>query len=315
MKNKKNIVVTGGAGFIGSHIASRLISEGYKVTVLDNLSTGKEENIPNDADFIKMDLGRKNTYSRLKNIHCNAIFHLAGQSSGEASFKDPYYDFCSHVLSTFWLLDWSKKSGVKRFLYSSSMSIYGDPSYLPVDENHPLKPKTFYAAAKVCAEVYIKFYKTFGIDTTIFRLFSVYGPGQNLENKMQGIVSIYLSYMLEQVPIGVKGPKERFRDLIFIDDVVDVWLMSLDDPVTYGKVYNVAGGKKTKVEDLIKALRTSFGYLDYPIEYLDPTPGDQFGMVGDITLIKQELNWKPRINLKTGLKKMIDFEKGRLRNG
>src|SRR3989338_7901663 len=156
MKNNQHIIVTGGAGFIGSHIVLRLITEGYRVTVLDNLSTGKEKNIPAKADFIKIDLGQESSYVSLKNIACSAVFHLAGQSSGEASFKDPFYDFHSHVVSTFCLLEWCKRKGIPRFLYASSMGVYGEPNYLPVDENHPLQPKSFYAAAKISAEAYVR---------------------------------------------------------------------------------------------------------------------------------------------------------------
>lgn len=315
MKNKQHIIVTGGAGFIGSHIASRLISKGNKVTVLDNLSTGKEENIPRGADFIKIDLGKENSYTYLENINCDAVFHLAGQSSGEASFKDPFYDLQSHILSTFWLLEWCKKKGVSRFLYTSSMAVYGDPNYLPIDENHPMQPKTFYAAAKISAEAYVKIYQTLGINTTILRLFSVYGPGQNLDNKMQGILSIFLSYMIENVPVIVKGSKDRFRDFVYIDDVVDAFIASYNNPVAYGKVYNVASGEKTKVENLLNALRNSLEHKDYPIEYREGTPGDQFGVVADITRITQEISWRPKISLQTGLNKMAKFEKGRVKNG
>lgn len=311
--NKKNnhIIITGGAGFIGSHIANRMLSQGYRVTVLDNLSTGREENIPIAADFIKLDLGESGSYSAIENISCDAILHLAGQSSGEASFNDPLYDLKSHVMSTFWLLEWAKKRGTQRFLYASSMSIYGDPVSLPVNESHTLQPKTFYAASKASAENYIKLYQTFGLNTTIFRLFSVYGPGQNLENKAQGIVSIYLSYMLEGLPVPVKGSKERFRDLVYIDDVVDAWMTSFDNPVSFGKVYNIASGKRTTVEELLNALKIAKSSNDYPIEYKESTPGDQFGVVGDNTLITGELGWKPQTDLYTGLKNMFDYEKRR----
>ena len=312
-KKDKNIIVTGGAGFIGSHIASRLVSDGYNVAILDNLSTGKKENIPKDVDFIKLDLGKENAYSKLKNLKCSAIFHLAGQSSGEGSFKDPLYDFRSHVMSTFLLLEYAKKNKAAHFLYASSMAIYGEPEYFPVDERHPLQPKTFYAAAKISAESYIKLYQSLGINTTIFRLFSVYGPGQNLNNKMQGMISIYLSFMLENSPIIVKGTKERFRDFVYIDDVVDAWMRAFHNPISYGKIYNAASGVKTKVEDLLEALKDSFGYQDYPVEYKDGTPGDQFGVVADISRITQELKWKPKFNLQTGLKKMVNFGKGRLK--
>ncbi len=312
MGEVKHIIVTGGAGFIGSHIARRLISEGYKVTVLDNLSTGKEENVPQDADFIKMDLGLEESYTYLENISCDAVFHLAGQSSGEASFKDPFYDLRSHVHSTFLLLRWCKENGIHRFIYASSMAIYGDPKNLPVDEEHSLQPKTFYSAAKIAAEAYVKLYQTMGIQTTIFRFFSIYGCGQNLENRAQGMVSIFLSYMLDNTKITVKGSKDRFRDFVYIDDLVDVLISSYNSPTTYGKIYNVSSGKKTTVEDLIEGLKVSFGYQDYPVEYKKGTPGDQFGVVGDNKCILQDLKWKPKITLQEGLNRMVNFEKERL---
>ena len=152
MKKNKHIILTGGAGFIGSAITRRLLSEGYQVTVLDNLSTGKKENIPSGADFIEVELGEESSYDRLKKISGEAVFHLAGQSSGEASFANPLYDLKSHVLSTFFLLEWSRRNNIPRFMYSSSMSVYGDPLSLPIHEKHSLHPKTFYAAAKASGQ-------------------------------------------------------------------------------------------------------------------------------------------------------------------
>ncbi len=314
MRKVKHIIVTGGAGFIGSHIVERLISQGYKVTVLDNLSTGYEENIPQKAEFIKLDLGLESSYEVIKKLKCDAVFHLAGQSSGEGSFADPDYDFRSHVFSTFKLLEWGKEIGINRFIYASSMAVYGDPVYLPVDENHPLNPKTFYAAAKISAETYINLYQTLGINTTIFRLFSIYGPGQNLTNKRQGMISIFLSYMLQSDPIIVKGSPERFRDFTYIDDVVDLWLMALDNQVTFGRSYNIATGVKTTVKGLLNHLKISFGNQYYPIRIMGGTPGDQFGIVGDITQISNDLKWKARIDLKTGIDKMVNIEKEKFAN-
>ena len=312
MKPAGHIVVTGGAGFIGSHLDLRLISEGFKVTILDNLSTGKEENIPRGANFIKIDLGEEKACKARLDFACDAIFHLAGQSSGEASFKDPFSDLKSHIHSTFWLLNWCREKAIPRFMYSSSMAVYGDPKYLPVDENHTLQPKTFYSAAKASAEVYVSLNQTMGVSTTIFRFFSVYGPGQNLDNKIQGMVSIFLSYILEKAPVVVKGSKDRFRDFVYIDDLVDAWMRAYNNPVSDGKVYNIASGKKTSVKDLIEGLKRSFGYQDYPVEYREGTPGDQFGVVGDIKRISDELLWEPKVDIQTGLNKMVNFEKERI---
>jgi UDP-glucose 4-epimerase len=303
----RTFIVTGGAGFIGSHIASRLISSGDRVVVLDNLSTGRADNIPSQAEFIEVDLGQDNACDCLKRINCDAIFHLAGQSSGEASFLNPRYDLRSHVVSTFNLLEWAKEKRVERFLYASSMSVYGDPLYWPVDVCHQLRPKTYYGAAKNSAEAYINFYGTRGINTTIFRMFSVYGPGQNLDNRMQGMVSIYFSYFLDRVPVVVKGAKARFRDFIYIDDVVDAWTGALYKESSFGKTYNLCSGIKTSVEELLNTMMASLNYDEYPISYTGGTPGDQFGMVGDNSLIKEDLGWTPRVKLADGLKKMVEL--------
>jgi UDP-glucose 4-epimerase len=310
MNQRRQVIVTGGAGFIGSHLAARLLRDGHGVTVVDDLSTGRVENIPPGADFIKTDLGREE-YDKLDQLEGAAVFHLAGQSSGEASFYDPLGDLRSHVLSTFWLLEWCRKKQIKRFIYASSMSIYGEPQYLPVDEGHPQRPRTFYSAGKIAAEAYIKLYQTLGMDTTIFRLFSVYGPGQNLENRMQGMVSIYLSFLLEGRPIIVKGSRERFRDFVYVDDVVEAWLAAWDNPQSYGKVYNVASGQKTRVADLIEALKQAWGCPDHPVTYQEGTPGDQFGMVGHNSAIAQDLHWQPQVQLPEGLKRLASFENRR----
>jgi UDP-glucose 4-epimerase len=305
-----HVIVTGGAGFIGSHLARALLGNGHRVTVLDNLYTGKEANIPKGADFIYIDLGADNMYSRIKGLKCDAVFHLAGQPSGEASFDDPEYDFRSHVLSTFYMLRWCKEHGVSRFLYSSSMSVYGDPDTLPISEGHPFKPKTFYGAGKAAAEAYISLYGRLGIDTTVFRLFSVYGPGQNMENMMQGMLSIYLSYMLEGKPVIVKGSAMRYRDFINIGDVVEAWLSAYESPVSHGKTYNLATGVKTTVAKLLDELKDAFNSSDYPIEFAPDTAGDQFGVIGDISLIEKDLNWKPAIDLKTGIAGMVKWARG-----
>ena len=314
MSEYNKFLVTGGAGFIGSHIASRLVSQGHKVTVVDNLSNGREENIPSMANFINAELSKEEDFSKLKNISCDAVFHLAAQSSGALSFENPLLDLKSHVIATYFLLDWCKNNGVTRFLFSSSTTTYGDPLYLPVDEKHPQQPKSYYAAGKIACEAYIKFFQTMGIETTILRLPNVYGPGQNLANKDQGMVSIYLSYMLDNRPIVAKGSLERFRDFIYVNDVVDAFLMALENPLSFGKIYNVASGKKTTVQEILDGLIAAFGYIDYPIEIKDGTPGDQFGIVSDAALIKEDLNWKSQTSIKEGLLKTVEFEKRRLIN-
>lgn len=304
---KRTILVTGGAGFIGAALARDLILRGNEVVVADNLSTGYLENIPKDAIFVEMDISDPSHYDRLPDLKFDAILHLAAQSSGEASFRDPWYDFNSHATATFLLLEYCRKKGIDRFIYGSSMSVYGNPEYLPVDERHRVQPKTYYASGKLAAEAYVGLFSTLGVNTTVFRMFSVYGPNQNLANKMQGMVSIYLSFILEKIPITVKGSKERFRDFIYIDDVVNAWLTALDNPASFGKTYNLGGGRKTTVGELLSLMTECAGNPEYPVEFASETPGDQFGLYANTASLERDIRWKPSTDLRTGLNTMLDF--------
>lgn len=304
---KKTVLVTGGAGFIGSTLAQALLAHGYGVVVADSLATGARSNVPEQAVFVEMDLSNSAHYSRLASVEFDAVCHLAAQSSGEASFLDPQNDFNSHALSTFLLLEECKRRGVQRFLYASSMAQYGDPVYQPVDEAHPANPKTYYAAGKLASEAYVKLYQSFGMETTVFRLFSVYGPNQDLGNTLQGMVSIFLAYVLAGEPVHVKGSKERFRDFVYVGDVVNAWLAALENPKSHGKTYNIASGRKTTVEELIAAMLEATGKPDHPVRYEGSTPGDQFGVYGDSTHLQTDLGWKPETVLKDGIKAMAHW--------
>ncbi len=303
----RSVLVTGGAGFIGAAIARALLARGHRVMIADNLSTGLRANVPSGADFVEIDLAEREAYGVFDSHSFDTVFHLGAQSSGEASFVDPWYDFNSHATATFLLLDMCRRRGIGRFLYASSMSVYGDPDYLPVDEGHPTRPKTFYAAGKLAAESYLRLFGTLGIATTAFRMFSVYGPGQNMANKMQGMASIYLSFILENRPITVKGSKDRFRDLVYIDDVVDAWLAAWENPAAHGQTYNLGTGEKTTVAALLDALIRAAGKPNYPIEFATGTPGDQQGMVAGIDKLRRELAWIPTTGLVAGIQRMTHY--------
>ena len=308
MKVPKHILVTGGAGFIGSALTRRLLAEGYNVTVVDNCSNGCKENVPEKAQFIKADLTKESTYRLLDNTAFDVVFHLSSQSSGTMSFEDPLGDMKSHLYATFSLLQLSLERKLSRFMFSSSTTLYGDTKVLPVNEDYPRNPKTYYATGKLACEEYIRFFSSQGLPTTIFRLPNVYGPGQNLKNKDQGMVSIYLSYILEGQPIIVKGSKDRFRDFIYIDDVVNGWMLAFKDDSTIGKTYNLASGKKSTVEQVLNGLKSACEQHDYPIKFCEGTPGDQLGLVADISKIKNELGFTPIIGLEEGLKLMFEME-------
>lgn len=305
----KNALLTGGAGFIGSCLAKRLIELGWQVHIIDNLSTGYRTNLPPEAHFTFLDLSRDDFVTELPKVQFDAVFHLAAQSSGEISFDDPVYDLKTNCLSTLLLLEWCHKNNIKRFLYTSSMSIYGDLERQPVKEDDLPKPKSFYGVGKLTSESYINIYSKMGINTTSLRPFNVYGPGQNMENLRQGMVSIYMAYILKNVEIPVKGSPDRYRDFIYVDDVIDAYLACLDNPKTFGKSFNLASGAKTHVHELIRAELVAFG-LDpdkYPVKYSGSTPGDTFGIYADISALKAATNWRPKVSLKEGLEKMAQW--------
>lgn len=301
-------LVTGAAGFIGAALAKKLLDQNHKVVIIDNLSTGFRENIPEGCVSIIGNTHDRETIEQLSPFHFDAIFHIAGQSGGITSFDDPIYDLNSNVTSTLLLLDFAKKTGCKCFVYASSMSVYGDENPCPVFENSDKSPKTFYAVGKLASEGYMKMYSdNFGIKTTALRFNNVYGPGQNMANLRQGMVSIFLAQAISNRHVHVMGAKNRFRDFVFIDDVVNACLLSANaQEEKLFNAYNVATNTKTTVEELIETMRKMLPF-DFSVEYKGSTPGDQFGIYCDYSLIDQNIGWKPQYNLEQGLKIMIDW--------
>ena len=297
-------LVTGAAGFIGAALASRLMKEGNQVVTIDNLSTGNISNIPDGVKFIEGDCGNQDVYSNIPNDSFDAIFHIAGQSSGEISFDDPIYDIRTNAESTLLLLKFALKNNCKRFIFASTMSVYGIKPERPVKENEDCHPESFYGIAKLASEHYLRVYEQFGIDTTSLRLFNVYGPGQNMDNLRQGMVSIFLAQMLKDKRIHVKGSADRFRDFIHVDDVVESFLRCLSCDKSKSEIINIANGKATKVKEIIDLLVSS---QEEKIEvvYQGGTPGDIHGIFADITQIKNIFGDWQKIELKEGIAEMV----------
>jgi UDP-glucose 4-epimerase len=302
-------IVTGGAGFIGSHLVDKLLSEGWEVLVIDNLSSGYINNVSSKAEFQWIDLSDESAFMQLPVEKVDAVFHLASHVGQEISFENPFYDLKTNALSTLILLNWCKKYKVKKFIFASSVNVYGNAVQMPITESTPISTPSPYAVGKFASENLCSIYGAMGIDTSILRLFNVYGPRQDISNLKQGMMSIYMAYVNNKEPVLVRGSLERFRDFNYVDDVVDAFYRCLDDKAA-GKVYNVATGVKTVVDDLLKKIFYSFGYSDdYPVISGEPTTNDQFGFYGDSTLLQKDLNWKPRVDLDNGIKKMVDWIK------
>jgi UDP-glucose 4-epimerase len=302
------VLVTGGAGFIGSALARALLARGAGVVVVDNLSTGKRENIPQGAEFLQLDLSDPGFVAQLPRAQFDAVCHLAAQSSGELSGADPLYDVRTNALATLLLSRWCTGNAIRRFLYASSMAIYGNPQQLPVGESQPCVPMSFYGISKWASENYLRLAEREGLASTSFRMFSVYGPGQNMENLKQGMASIFMAYMAQGKEVPVTGSLQRFRDFVYVDDVVEAWLAALSLSATPRAAYNVGSGQavtvRALIDELLKVMRLP---ADYPIQERAGASSDQFGLYADVQLIERDLGWKARTPLSTGLNLMADW--------
>ncbi len=303
------ILVTGAAGFIGAAVATKLNAQGFKTITIDNLSTGEKSAIPKETIFIEGNLGEQETIDKLNDYQIDAIFHIAGQSSGEISFENPSYDLQSNTESTLLLLKYANEKGIKRFIYASTMSVYGNQERLPVNEDTVPVPTSFYACGKLASEHYLRIYSSFGINAIALRLFNVYGPGQNMKNMKQGMLSIYLAQALNHNKIVVKGSVDRFRDFVYIDDVVNAFLKAFEYAKTnaFG-IFNVCTNKPSYVHELLENIKIQMD-SDIEVEVYEGTPGDQFGIFGSNWLAKNELHWQPKTDFKEGMQLMIDWAK------
>jgi len=305
----KFVLITGAAGFIGSKVAKLFLDKGFKVLTIDNFSTGFRSKVPNGVELIEGDVGDENIIKKIFNYKIDGIIHIAGQSSGQVSFENPVYDLKTNALSTLLLLKYAIATGVKKFLFASSMSVYGNMTHLPARENSITAPESIYAVGKLASEQYLRIFSQKGIRTTALRLFNVYGPGQNLLNLKQGMVSIYLAQALYNKEVIVTGAKDRYRDFVYIDDVVEAFSLLYfsvqQNPFT---IYNVCSGKPRTVEELLEKIEHAIN-SKLNIKFIEGIIGDQFGIYGDFSRLKQDTEWQPSISFTTGLNNMIVWAK------
>lgn len=296
-------LVTGAAGFIGSAVAKKLLEAGHTVVSIDNLSTGFIDNVPKGAIFVEGDCADPDVYNRIPQDKYDAIFHIAGQSSGEISFDDPIYDIRTNTESTILLLKFALKNGCTRFIYAGTMSVYGDKPDRPISEGAECKPQSFYGVGKLASEQYMRIYEQYGINSTSLRLFNVYGPGQNLSNMRQGMVSIFMAQMLDSNTILVKGSGERYRDFIFIDDVVDIFIKSVTEKMSFNKIVNIGTGVKTTIKELLSML-SDLHDKKVDVLYKGSTSGDIYGISASTSELDRIYANYPLTQLQVGLEKM-----------
>ena len=303
------LLVTGGCGFIGANLINKLLKLGHDVTTIDNLSTGCTKNLAEGINFIEGDCQDDEVISKLNGSRFDSILHLAGQSSGEISFDDPVYDLQTNTQSTLMLLDYAKWSGCKKFIYASSMSVYGNSTIQPVSEDLLPIPVSFYAIGKLASEHYLRTYSNYGIQAISLRLFNVYGPGQNLGNLRQGMVSIYLAQAIKNKKIVVKGAGERFRDLVYVEDVTSSFCKAIEFREKGYHCFNIGSGIPTSVHDIVNEINHYFKN-NLSVDYVEPTPGDMHGIYSDSSLALEKIGWSFSTPFREGFAAMYDWAVG-----
>ena len=301
----KTVVVTGVAGFIGSRVAARMATEGFTVVGVDDLSSGKQSNVPSSIDFIQGNLADTQTISMLPKS-AEFVLHLAGQSSGEMSFDDPVADLEKNTISTLNLIKYGIGANISKLVYASSMSVYGNVPDAPIGEDEHVAPLSCYGVGKLAAENYLNVFDK-QLSSVSLRMFNVYGPGQDMTNLRQGMVSIYLAQALTNKHIVVKGSLERFRDFIYIDDVVEAWFRAATFAGVGGNTINIGTGVRTTVAQVLEAVRAQVAGTT--VEVTDPTPGDQNGIFADTTRMRALLGMSDFVQLADGVKRFSDFVK------
>lgn len=299
------ILITGGAGFIGSNIADRYLELGHEVVIVDNLVTGQRENIPPAATFYVIDITDKALAEVFEKERPDVVSHQAAQMDVRKSVADPIYDATVNVLGSLNVLENSVKHGVKKFIFASTGgAIYGEQDYFPADEEHPLRPLSPYGITKLTTEKYLYFYQhTYGLKYTILRYANVYGPRQNPHGEA-GVVAIFTTRMLKGEQPIINGDGLQTRDYTYVGDVVKANELALTGGDN--RIYNVGTGVETDVNTLFRLLRELTG-ANIKEVHGEAKPGEQRRSVLDNSRIRKELGWEPSVTLEEGLRRTVAF--------
>ncbi|MCA9153997.1 MAG: SDR family oxidoreductase [Planctomycetales bacterium] len=304
-----NYLVTGGCGFIGSHIAEALVGRGQSVRIVDNLSTGNQANVSEFADRVDLRIGdiADGDFMREAVQGIDIIFHQAALASVPRSVERPLDTHAACVTGTVTLLDAARRAGVRRVVYAASSSAYGDleaSSKRETDLPGPLSP---YAAAKLAAEYYCHaFYRTYGIETVAIRYFNVFGPRQDPDSPYSAVIPIFISKMLAGVRPVIYGDGYQSRDFTFVANVVHGNLLASEAKDAPGRTINVANGHSVTLRKLVSALNERLGTNIEP-EYAPPRVGDVKESMADITLARRVLDYEPQVYFDEGLDRSIAY--------
>ena len=302
-----NILVTGGAGFIGSNIVDAYISKGHNVIIVDNMSTGVKDYINPKAKFYELDVCDTGISKVFEENKIDLINHHAAQIDLRKSVDDPAFDINVNIAGSVNLLQNAIKSGVKKFVFASTGgAIYGEHDYFPADEEHPTRPYAPYGINKMCVEKYLYYYNhVYGLDYVVLRYANVYGPRQNPHGEC-GVIAIFTDKILNGQQPVINGPGDQTRDYVFVNDVVNANVLALDakGPV----IYNVATTKETDVNYIFNRIN-KFAGTNFEEKHGPAKLGEQKRSVLSYEKIKKELGWTPKTEIEEGLKITTEFFK------
>ena len=303
----KKIIVTGGAGFIGSHVVDRLIVEGFEVAILDNISSGNRLNINNEAKLYEVDLYNGDISAVIKDFQPNLIFHLAAQSSVSVSESNPTEDASNNILGSLNLYQACKNTSVEKIILSSTGgAIYGNQNEFPCSENSSLNPISPYGVSKLSSEKYLEvFAQLYGYQYTILRYGNVYGPRQNPSGEA-GVISIFAGLLLKGESVKIFGDGSQERDYIYISDVVDANILAMEAPNK--SIYNISANKATSVIEIFNIIKSLTKSTNNP-DFLPRRKSDVDKIVLNNAKALKELKWIPKVGLEDGIANTIKYLK------
>ena len=301
-------LVTGGAGFIGSHLCEELVRRGHTVRVADSLITGKRSNLNHipDVEFVQGDLADMDFTKKVVD-GCDYVLHQAAIPSVPRSVKDPITSNRANVDATLNVLVAARDAGVRRLVFAGSSSAYGDTPTLPKHEDMATNPLSPYALQKVVGEQYLQmFTRLYGLETVSIRYFNVFGPRQDPSSPYSGVISVFATALLENRPAKIYGDGEQTRDFTYVANVVDGVLRACEATGASGQVINVATGGRISLNELYKEMKKIVGASVNP-EYVEPRQGDVRDSQADIRKAKDILGYKPTVSFEEGLKRTIEW--------
>ena len=304
-KNRLKILVTGGAGFIGSHVVDALLEAGHEVVIVDDLSTGRASNINPRARFYRMDIRDPHLSEVFEQERFDIVNHHAAQMDVRKSVADPLFDADVNICGSLNLLECARKSGVRKIVYiSTGGAVYGEPEYLPCDEAHPVNPICPYGASKHTVEHYLYMYQVlYGLAYAVLRYPNVYGPRQD-PNGEAGVVAIFIGQMLAGKQPTIFGSGEQERDFVYVGDCARANLLAIEDHVQ--GIFNIGSGRGTTINQIYALLSEITGYRRPPV-YGPPRAGETFRIFLDATKARREMGWEPQVSLEEGLRRTVAY--------